>query len=130
MVDDKSRGLPEDGGSVEAGVAALNFGEYAGAFRILLPHAEAGNAEAQASVGLLCFLGLGVNRDFQEATRWLKEAAAKGRGEAAHNLGTLFLTCESEFPVNPAESRKYYLMAHDLGFIVASEEWYDQLRSC
>jgi TPR repeat protein len=107
---------------------ALDEGKYPGAFQYLLTCAEAGNAEAQASVGFLYYMGLGVDRDLQGAIGWLTKAVAQGRGEAAHNLATLYLTCEPELPNNQEESRRLYLKAKELGFIVAPDEWYEKLK--
>lgn len=112
----------------QKGKKALDEGNYSEAFNCLLPCAEAGNAEAQASVGFLYYMGQGIDRDLQKAIGWLLKAVAQGRGEAAHNLATLYLTCEPEIPRNPEESRKLYLKAKELGFVVAPDEWYEQLK--
>lgn len=114
---------------LQAGKKALNAELYAVAIGNLLPCAEAGNAEAQANVGFLYFMGLGVERDLKEAVKWLRQAMAQGRGDAAHNLATLYLTCEPELPRQSAEARNLYLKAYKLGFAVASDEWYNQMRS-
>lgn len=78
MLAEKNDGLPEDRRCLAAGVAALESEDYTQAFQTLLPQAEAGNAEAQANVGLLYFLGFGVNQNLEEAAHWLKKAAANG----------------------------------------------------
>lgn len=114
---------------LQDGKKALDAGAYSVAFTCLLPCAEAGNAEAQANVGFLYYMGLGVDRDLQKAIDWLHQAIAQGRGDAAHNLATLYLTCEPELPRKPEEARKLYLKAQKLGFVVASDEWYDRVRN-
>lgn len=108
-------------------VTALDAGNHALAYSYFLPCAEAGNAKAQANLGLLLYMGLGINRDLPQAIKWLLQAIEQGRGDAAHNLATLYLTCEPELPRRPEESRKLYLKARELGFIVAPDEWYEQL---
>lgn len=110
------------------GKQALDAGNDAVAFRCLLPCAEAGNAEAQAIVGFLYYMGLGVDRDLHAAINWLRKAVAQGRGDAAHNLATLYLTCDPELPRNPEEAGKLYLKARELGFVVAPDEWYEQVK--
>ena len=112
----------------QQGKKALEEGNDCEALKCLLPCAEAGNAEAQASVGFLYYMGLGIDRDLKRAIDWLLKAVAQGRGEAAHNLATLYLTCEPEILRNPEESRKLYLKAKELGFVVAPDEWYEQLK--
>ena len=95
------------------------------AFKLLLPLAKKGIAEAESSIGLMYSTNEGVSRDIPEAIKWLESSASKGCGEAAHNLGTLYLTCEPEIPLNDVESKKWYKKAKDLGFIVADNEWYE-----
>lgn len=110
---------------VQAGKLALERKDFVQALRLLLHCAEQGNAEAQANIGFLFFMGEGTKRDIPKAVAWLTKAAEQGRGEAAHNLGTLYLTCEPDMPRNPEASTKWYLKAKELGFVVAPQDWYD-----
>ena len=64
---------------------------------------EEGNIDACSKVGILYQLGLGVERDVTKAIDLLTSAAEKGNGEAAHNLGTLFLSAEPTFPNDPKQ---------------------------
>jgi len=82
--------------NLKKGIELIEQGKYEEAFCLLLPIAKRGNSEAQAKVGVLYQLELGVDRNLTEAIFWLEKAARQGNGEAAHNLGTLFLTCESD----------------------------------
>jgi len=72
------------------------------------------------------YVGQGVKRDLSEAIKWLESASKKGRGEAAHNLGTLYLTCEPEISRNEEISNKWYQKAKRLGFKVAPDQWYGE----
>jgi len=104
----------------------LDAGRYQAAIDALLPISEAGNAEAQALLGAIYFIGPGVYAP-KEALKWLKQAAEAGDGCAAHNLGTLFLTCEPEIPRNPEESQRWYQLAYDLGFeetVASDPQWF------
>jgi TPR repeat protein len=114
---------------LQDGKKALDAESYSVAFTCLLPCAEAGDADAQTTVGFLYYMGLGVDRDLQKAIDWFRQAIAQGRGDAAHNLATLYLTCEPELPRKPEEARKLYLKAQELGFVVASDEWYDRIQN-
>ncbi len=70
-------------------------------------------------------LGQGTVRDVFEAQMLLKQAAERGSGIAAHNLGTLYMTCEPDMPTNPDESRKWFKLAGQLGFAPGGALWSD-----
>lgn len=74
----------------EAGIAAMNRGRFAVAYRSWLPLAEAGIPEAQLNLGLLYQNGQGVDIDLEKALHWFEEAASSGLGEAHFNLGMLY----------------------------------------
>jgi len=99
-------------------------GECEEAFKLLLPLAKKGIAEAESSIGLMYSTNEGVARDIPVAIKWLESSAHKGCGEAAHNLGTLYLTCEPDIPIDKNKSKKWYKKAKELGFITADDSWY------
>jgi hypothetical protein len=103
--------------ALQAGKEFLDQEDYEAAFRTLIPCAEAGIVEAEAEVGLLYMLGLGTHRDLRKAVIFLKRAVDNGSGVAAHNLGTLYITCEPEMPLNPEESQRWFSIAADMGFL-------------
>ena len=108
-------------------IKLYNEEKFEESFKALLPIAERGDPEAQSYVGLMFSLGQGVNRNIELAIKWLTEAANQDRGDAAHNLGTLYLTCEPDFPTNREIAVKWYKTAKSLGFVVTQDSWYDQL---
>lgn len=112
----------------ERGKKLFQNESYKEAFCLLMPYAKQGNAEAQANVGFMFYAGLGTDRNLHEAIMWLTKAANNGRGEAAHNLATLYLTCEPDMPRNATESKKWYLKAREMGFIVAADDWYEKIN--
>ncbi len=73
-------------GPYEDGKAAYERGDYATAFKLWLPLAEKGNAEAQYDIGVMYYEGRGVPRDYVYvfAYRWFNRAAAQGNSKAAH----------------------------------------------
>lgn len=77
--------------SVDAGMAAYNRADYAEAYRIILPLAEQGNAEAQFVLGYLYDEGLGVSVNTGRAIHWYRLAAEQGYDEAQYMLGELSL---------------------------------------
>lgn len=70
-------------------VKAFESGDYQTAYRLWLPMAEAGNAEAQNYLGILYYLGFGVNRDYQKALDWYGRAARDGHADAQRNYGDM-----------------------------------------
>jgi len=52
--------------------------DYQKAFDLLLPYAQSGHAEASRLVGLMCFTGKGTSKNFDEAQKWLTNAAQRG----------------------------------------------------
>jgi len=66
--------------------------EYARSAAALRQRADAGDAAAQNSLGVLHHRGLGVPRDDVEAVRLYKLSAAQGYTAAYANLGVLYLT--------------------------------------
>ena len=74
----------------EAGIAAMNRGRFAVAYRSWLPLAEAGMPEAQLNLGLLYQSGQGVNIDLEKALYWYERAASAGLAEAHLNLGMMY----------------------------------------
>lgn len=110
--------------SVEKGLKLLSEENYEDALDILFPYAESGDLEAQAVVGLLYHLGLGIERDVNLAITWLEKAAKQGSGDAAHNLGTLYLTCEVDRPIDKEKSKYWFNRAKKLGFKVSDDRWY------
>lgn len=52
---------------------------------------ERGEAEAQARLGAIYALGIGVPKDKQEALRWYRLAAGQGHAVAQWNLGLIYI---------------------------------------
>ena len=69
---------------------ALLNGQFHAAERLLLPKAEAGDMNAQNSLGNLYYLGLGPKQDFNKASKWYLKAALAGNGNAMINISHLY----------------------------------------
>ncbi len=76
--------------SYEAGTAALLNGDYATAWRILAPLAEAGDARAQNDVGVMFGRGLGAPQSYKDAAMWIERAAEQGNPHAQSTLGYMY----------------------------------------
>lgn len=74
----------------DAGRAAFERGDAAGALRAWKPLAEAGDARAQAALGSLYVRGEGIAADYGEALKWTRRAALRGDVTGQFNMGTLY----------------------------------------
>ena len=90
--------------------------DYGEVLRIALPHAVAGNPDAQCMVSLLYQSGFGVSRDLAEAERWLLKAAEQGSPLAWNNLGTVYAIGGAGLTKGPDQATECYQRAKDLGF--------------
>ena len=74
----------------EIGERALREGEYAQAWMILKPLAQAGDPRAQHDIGLMLAHGLGMPRSEREAAKWLERAANQGNIISMTRLGWMY----------------------------------------
>lgn len=96
-------------------LAAFDAMQYEHALNLMLPLAEDGDAELMCNVGTIYQLGLGVPRDLEKAVSWLERSASLGNALSAHNLGTLYMTCLPDWPLNPELSEKWRGISKKLG---------------
>jgi TPR repeat protein len=85
-------------GNIEAlyGVGIVYYGDedYESAAEYLEPAANAGNADAQITLGLMLMNGQGVEQDTKSAIKLYKKSAEQGNKLAQVNLGSLYLAGE------------------------------------
>ncbi len=67
-------------------VVALERGDYAMAFKLSLPLAGQGDADAQYNLGFMYATGHGISRDYVQACLWLKLAAENNHEDAKYDL--------------------------------------------
>ena len=97
---------------------ALERNDYATAFKLLKPLAEAGNQAAQNNLGLLYRDGKGVPEEYSEALKWFRRSAEQG--EAAAQTSLWFMYQEGiGAPQNMSEAAKWYKLAADQGDLTA-----------
>jgi TPR repeat protein len=84
-----------------------------------LPHALAGNTDAQCIVALLYQCGLGVEPNFLEAERWLLRATAQNSRLAWHDLGTLYALKIPDLKHRWNDAQACWKRAEELGFACA-----------
>lgn len=113
---------------LQEGIQAFDCEDYASAFSLLLPLAEAG--WAQGYMALMYMGGLGVPPDGPRAVRWFrqmgeqKEQKDKISAVAYHNLGTLYSTGMPSVPVDRRRARECWRRAAELGSELLPKEWY------
>jgi len=73
-----------------------------------------GDPVAQTRLGVLFARGQGRPRDFREAIRWWKLAAAQGHADAMCNLGNMH-DVEPDYPRDDAEAARWYRLAAERG---------------
>ena len=74
------------------GLDAIERKDYKEAYRLILPLAEKGNAEAQSMLGVMLMYSIkdGVTQDYKEAFKWNKLAAEQGIADAQGMLGLMY----------------------------------------
>jgi len=83
--------------------------------RLLRQLADAGVARARNDLGMMYWAGWGVPKDYAEAVKWLRLAAAQGLAAAQYNLGTILGEKGHGVPRDLAEAVKWLRLAatHD-----------------
>lgn len=82
-----SAGSPARADAFADGHLAWDKGEFEKAMTLLLPLAEAGNAQAEFMVGLMYWNAQGVPENAPEAVKWFMLAADQGLADAYYSLG-------------------------------------------
>lgn len=95
--------------------AASQRGDFATAFKLWLPLAEQGDAQAQYNVGFMYDNGMGTAQNLPEAVKWYGKSASQGFAAAETNLGVLHATARG-VPQDYAKALEWYQKAADRGF--------------
>jgi TPR repeat protein len=74
------------------GANAYNARNYPQALKEITPLAKAGNADAQHLLGLMYYMGRGVQRDYKQAFAWHYKAALQGKADAQYVIGAMYYT--------------------------------------
>ena len=74
----------------QAGLDALQSGDYQTALEIWEPLAEQGDANAQTNLGTMYSKGDGVPQDDVKAAEWFRKAAEQGYPAGQHYLGFMY----------------------------------------
>jgi TPR repeat protein len=74
------------------GATAYNARNYELALKEVTPLARAGHADAQHLLGLMYYMGRGVQRDYKQAMAWHRKAALQGQADAQYVVGSMYYT--------------------------------------
>jgi uncharacterized protein len=77
------------------GANAYNAKNYALALKEVTPLAKKGHADAQHLLGLMYYMGRGVQRDYTQALQWHRKAAQQGKSDAQYVVGAMYYTGNS-----------------------------------
>ena len=80
-------------------VDELEREDHERAYKLFLPLAEQGNADAQSNLGLMYESGQGVPQDYKEAIKWYRLAAEQGHALAQTITGLMYKTGRLSFEV-------------------------------
>jgi TPR repeat protein len=98
----------------DAGVEAMQKGDYAKAAEEFQPLAEKGDMESQFDLATLYDTGKGVPQDLDKAFAWYERAARQGQKAAQFNLAVMY---QDGIAVakDPVQAYLYYSLALDGG---------------
>ncbi len=100
----------------QAGLDAYNRGDYAAAYRELLPLAEQGDAGAQFRLGVMYDEGRGVPQSDAQAAEWYRKAAEQGNAVAQRFLGDMYAEGRG-VPQSDAQAVEWYRKAAEQGIM-------------
>jgi hypothetical protein len=96
-------------------VNAMRAGNFAEAYCVLKPHAEAGDPEAQYNIGWMYLNGYGLAMNDSHALKWWKLASEQGYTDATFSIAMLYSLGEGKVDQDMDKAIDYYLMAVEDG---------------
>jgi len=100
---------------IEDAVDAMRAGNFAEAYCIMRPLAEAGDADAQYNIGWMYLNGYGLQVNDNLALQWWERASEQGHADANLSIGMLYSLGEGEVPKDLNKAIDYYLIAVEDG---------------
>lgn len=98
----------------QQGLESAKKGDYQTAFKLWLPLAEQGDADAQYNLGLMYKNGKGVKQDNAEAVKWYRKAAEQGDASGQFSLGIMYYKGEG-VKGNPSKAEEWFRKACENG---------------
>jgi hypothetical protein len=106
---------PLNASDVSDAVDAMRAGNFAEAYCVLKPHAEAGDAEAQYNIGWMYLNGYGLAMNDSLALEWWQRASEQGYTDASFSIAMLYSLGEGQVEKDMDKAIEYYLMAVEDG---------------
>ncbi|HTV80706.1 MAG TPA: tetratricopeptide repeat protein [Steroidobacteraceae bacterium] len=101
---------------MQQGEALVDQHQYAAAMPLLLKAARAGNARAQAMLGIIYQDGDGLTEDDHAAAYWFGLAAAQGHRAAQYELGAMYEDGAGGLPKDERKAVELYMRSARQGF--------------
>ena len=92
-------------------VEAMRAGDFAEAYCIMRPLAEAGDADAQYNIGWMYLNGYGLRSNDNLALQWWQKASEQGNSDASLSIGMLYSLGEGDVAKDLDKAIDYYLLA-------------------
>jgi len=96
---------------LDKAVEAMRSGDFAEAYCIMRPFAEAGNADAQYNIGWIYLNGYGLRVNDSLALEWWQKASRQGHSDASFSIGMLYSMGEGKVAKDSNKAIDYYLLA-------------------
>jgi len=102
-------------------VDAYKKEDYKTSYKLILPLAKKGFAQAQYNLGVMYGNGRGVTKDYSKAIKWWNLAADQGNGKAQINLGWMYEMGKG-VPKDAQKAANWYQLASNQGHAKAQEK--------
>ena len=102
-------------------VDAYKREDYKTSYKLILPLAKKGLAQAQYNLGVMYGNGKGVAKDYSKAIKWWNLAADQGNGKAQYNLGLMHEKGKG-VKKNLKKAKKWFQLASNQGLAKAQEK--------
>jgi TPR repeat protein len=100
---------------IDDAVHAMREGNFAEAYCLLRPHADAGDAEAQYNIGWMYLNGYGLAINDSLALEWWQRAADQGNVDAIFSMAMLYSLGEGQVKKDMDRAIDLYLLAAEDG---------------
>jgi TPR repeat protein len=102
---------------------ASTIGNYEEAFEIYDKLAETGHIGSMVALAHMYLRGEGVGQNVAKGIELMEVAASLGHSNAAFNLGALHRSGDCGVPKDPEKSRRFFLLAKELGCKLPIDEY-------
>jgi len=106
---------PLKASDVSDAISAMRAGNFAEAYCVLKPYAEAGDPEAQYNIGWMYLNGYGLMMNDSKALEWWQRSSDQGYTDASFSIAMLYSLGEGQVKKDMDKAIEYYLMAVEDG---------------